>query len=138
MFGPSDLVTKIVAGGLAAALLASLTWGMINTVKLHNRTGERDKAVAAYQLETAKNAIQRQSIDLLTSQIGQQNAAIDKMNADSDARMKAGADALAAAKQGRSATEKAVSALQASAGRNIAADAPCVSSDAFKAVGKDL
>lgn len=127
---------QAIVGGVVALAL-SIALG-ITRHTLANRTDQRDKAVASFNLELAKNAVNLDSISQLQSLVTQQNAAIDKLNADSNAKIKAGADALAAVKQGREGTESAVAALQASAGRNIPADAPCVSSAAFRAVGKDL
>lgn len=127
---------KAVLGGL---VLTGLTIALaITRADAKHWHKQSDLNASLYQTEVAKNAVNVASIDMLTAKVGEQNTAIDKLAADSDARMKAGVDALAIAKQGRTSTESAVAALQASAGRNIAPDAPCVSSAAFKAIGKDL
>ena len=127
---------KLVLGGLVVGVLGlMLVFAKADARHWHKKY---DTAQASFQLEVAKHAVTRQSVALLETKVGEQNAAIDRMAADSNARIREGADALAAVKQGRSATESAVAALQASAVRNIAAGAPCVSSDAVKAIGKDL
>lgn len=129
----------IVLGIVLALLLA---WHVHTGWEKSAHASAVAEGVAAEKINTdaeiAKNAIQRVTIDNLIDQIGKQNAAIDALNADSNARVKAGADALAAAKQGRAATESAVAALQASAVRNIAPGAPCASSAAIRAHGKEL
>jgi hypothetical protein len=127
---------KLIVGGLALASLGILlAFSRMDTQHWKKVAGQNAEK---YAMEQLSHAVTRQSVATLERVLGEQNAAIDKLNADSSARIKAGADALAAVKQGRVGTEKAVAALQASAGRNIGADEPCVSSAAFRAAGKDL
>lgn len=118
---------KLLLGGLVAGFLGITL--MITQHKLHNRTNERDKAIAAYQLEVAKNAVQRASITEM-----QHN--LDAKNAESDARAKAFADARAADQKDiarldalNRANAPRIAALQSivgSAGHDPACKAPAV------------
>jgi peptidoglycan hydrolase CwlO-like protein len=120
---------KLLLTGLAVGFLGVML--LTTQHKLHNRTNERDKAVAAYQLEVAKNAVQVASIDKLTAALDDQSAAVAKLSTDSDARTKAADQARIAAQEAARASNDTARALDASAAVARSKDGPCVPGETF-------
>src|SRR4051812_16712479 len=109
------VVGALLGGSLVLAARGARSW--------HTK---HDQMQALYHIEQAKHSIPRQSLDTALASIATQNAAIEGMVTESNARLKAGTDALAAAQKARSATESAAQGLRASAGRVVSRDGPCV------------
>lgn len=124
-----------IAGGIA--MLGLLIALAVTRHTLASRTEQLKVSRQQTANEIAKEQIDLASIARLQSAINDQNNAIGKMVDESNARLKAGTDALAVAKQGRAATQSAIQALQASAGR-AGKVGPCVASEAFIAHSDEL
>lgn len=122
--------------GVVAALL--FAWHVHTNAEKAAYKGAFNAGFAVERARAEKVfAVQRASITTLQAAINEQNNAIGKMVDESNARLKAGTDALAVAKQGRAATQSAIQALQASADR-AAKVGPCVASEAFIAHSGEL
>jgi hypothetical protein len=93
--------------------------------------------VAALNLEIVKHAITRQSLEQALSAIHDQNAAVDALKAESDARTSAAAAALHAAQERAQSAEATAWALEASAAKGAPAGS-CKASAAYAAAKGEL
>lgn len=116
---------RLIGLGILLLVIAALWW------RLDTVADQRDDARAAMQLEIAKHAITRQSVETLTGKLNEVSAAVREMAAASDARRKAAQDALGKAVEREKANEAVIARLRSSAAQ---AGSACAVSDTLAGV----
>lgn len=113
--------------GLGALLLVlAIVWS--NGRSWHKKA---DQANANWQVERAKHAVTRASLDKALSAIDDQNAAFQTLASESADRIKSSEQARLAAQQAAQASLSTARALDASAAQARAKDGPCVPSETY-------
>jgi predicted nucleic acid-binding Zn-ribbon protein len=120
---------KLILGGGFIAVLSLLL--ILAKADARSERKRADQNEALYQVEAAKHAVTRTSLNMALTAIDDQNAAVQKLAADSDARIKSAADAQKAAQEAARASEGVARALEASAAVARPDARECPPSDTF-------
>lgn len=126
---------KLIVGGLAIAILGMLL--VIARADARHYHKLYDAAESGRQVEIAKHAVTRASLDNCIGSLNDMNAAVEKLKSDGDARQAAAARASEAARKAAESAEARARALEASASVSRP-DGACRASSAYEAARSGL
>lgn len=118
-------------------LLTGAAIGLLGVLLLFAKADARswhkkyDQTLSLYQVEQAKHAVTRASLDTALSAIDDQNAAVQALATESASRINAADKARIAAQEAARASLDTARALDASAAVARSKDGPCVPSETF-------
>jgi hypothetical protein len=127
---------RLLITGAAIGLLGILL--LFARMDAQSQRKRADQNAALYQVEVAKHAVTRRSLQAALAAIDDQNIAVNALAAESSARTKAAEDGRKAAQEAARASEGKARALDASAAVARSDAAKCAPSDVFWNARKDL